>query len=107
MRQMHLFERFDTHRPRPQLHVMRGELRSRGSQEMTFRKPSCDEVAEYCMERGNSIDPEEFWDFYESKGWMIGKNKMKDWKASVRTWERRQRSSKQADALDSFLNRKD
>ena len=47
-----------------------------------------DDVRAYCTERGNSVDPQSFVDFYESKGWMIGKNKMKDWKAAVRTWER-------------------
>lgn len=53
-----------------------------------FVPPTVDEVREYCSERGNNIDPEVFVDFYESKGWMIGKSKMKDWKAAVRTWER-------------------
>ena len=52
-----------------------------------FNPPTVEEVRAYCMERGNSVDPEAFIDFYESKGWMIGKNKMKDWKAAVRTWE--------------------
>lgn len=50
--------------------------------------PTVDEVAAYCRERGNGIDPEAFVDFYASKGWMVGKNPMKDWKAAVRTWER-------------------
>ena len=53
-----------------------------------FTPPSVSEVAEYCKSRGNEIDPEEFVSFYESKGWMVGKNKMKDWKAAVRTWEK-------------------
>lgn len=53
-----------------------------------FVKPSIDEVADYCRERGNAVDPERFWNFYESKGWMVGKSKMKDWKACVRTWEK-------------------
>ena len=52
-----------------------------------FIPPTVEEVREYCTERGNSVDAEAFIDFYESKGWMIGKNKMKDWKAAVRTWE--------------------
>lgn len=42
----------------------------------------------YCKERGNKIDPEKFWDFYQSKGWLVGKTCMKDWKAAVRTWEK-------------------
>lgn len=52
-----------------------------------FNPPTVEEVRAYCVERENSIDPEAFVDFYASKGWMIGKNKMKDWKAAVRTWE--------------------
>lgn len=50
--------------------------------------PTLEAVREYCKERRNSVDPEKFCDFYASKGWMVGKNKMKDWKAAVRTWER-------------------
>ena len=50
--------------------------------------PTVAEVAAYCQERGNGINPESFVDFYASKGWMVGKNPMKDWKAAVRTWER-------------------
>ena len=53
-----------------------------------FVPPTVDEVREYCESRNNGIDPEMFVDFYESKGWMIGQNRMKDWKAAVRTWER-------------------
>jgi len=53
-----------------------------------FLPPKLEEVQEYCKERNNSVDAETFIDFYTSKGWMVGKNKMKDWKASVRTWER-------------------
>lgn len=49
--------------------------------------PTLEAVREYCKERRNSVDPEKFYDFYASKGWMVGKNKMKDWKAAVRTWE--------------------
>ena len=55
-----------------------------------FNKPTIIEIAEYCNERKNNIDAETFYDFYESKDWKIGKyNKMKDWKACVRTWEKR------------------
>ena len=55
-----------------------------------FTPPSIGEVSAYCTERNNGIDPQHFVDFYEAKGWMVGKNKMKDWKAAVRTWEGRQ-----------------
>jgi hypothetical protein len=54
-----------------------------------FTQPTVDEVKAYCVERGNGIDAEQFVDFYEARGWYIGKNKMKSWKAAVRTWERR------------------
>lgn len=59
-----------------------------------FTPPTLDEVEQYCLERANGIDAQTFIDFYESKGWMIGKNKMKDWKAAVRTWERKNKESK-------------
>lgn len=54
-----------------------------------FVKPSVDEVRAYCTERRNRVDAQTWWDFYESKGWMVGSNHMKDWKAAVRTWEKR------------------
>jgi hypothetical protein len=54
-----------------------------------FVKPTLYDVQTYCLERGNTIDPQAFIDFYESNGWMVGKNRMKDWKAAVRTWESR------------------
>ena len=53
-----------------------------------FTPPSVEEVRNYCRERQNNVDPENFVDFYTSKNWMVGKTKMKDWKASVRTWEK-------------------
>ena len=53
-----------------------------------FIIPTLQEVTDYCSERKNSVDPQRFIDFYSSKGWYIGKNKMKDWKAAVRTWEK-------------------
>lgn len=65
---------------------------SHGDGVSKFTKPTIQEVKAYCMERGNDIDPERFVDFYEAKGWMIGKNKMKDWRAAVRSWERNRAS---------------
>lgn len=53
-----------------------------------FRAPTVEEVAAYCRERGNSVEPEMFVDFYAAKGWKVGNQPMKDWKACVRTWER-------------------
>ena len=52
-----------------------------------FTPPTVEEVAAYCRERGNQVDPHRFVDFYTSKGWRIGKSPMKDWQAAVRTWE--------------------
>jgi rhodanese-related sulfurtransferase len=54
-----------------------------------FKKPTIAEIILYCTERNSSVVAAEFYDFYESKNWYIGKNKMKDWKAAIRTWERR------------------
>lgn len=54
----------------------------------TFKPPSIEEIKSYCNERKNSVDPEKFFYFYESKQWFIGKNKMKNWKAAVITWEK-------------------
>ena len=58
-----------------------------------FTPPTVDEVREYCEERGNSVDPQRFVDYYSSNGWMVGKTKMKDWKAAVRTWEQREKQT--------------
>ena len=75
-----------------------------------FIPPTVEEVAAYCQERGNTVDPETFVDFYTGKGWMVGKNKMADWKASVRTWERNRsaeskfRESPPRDAFLEFLD---
>ena len=55
-----------------------------------FNKPTILDIKDFCLERNNNIDPNSFFNYYESKGWMIGKNKMKDWKAAVRTWELRE-----------------
>ena len=56
-----------------------------------FQKPSIDEIRQYCSSRNNRVDPEQFFNFYESKGWTIGKSPMKDWRAAVRTWEKREK----------------
>lgn len=58
-----------------------------------FTKPTVEEVKAYCVERKNNVNADKFIDFYESKGWLIGKNPMKDWKACVRTWEKTSNSS--------------
>lgn len=53
-----------------------------------FAIPGIDEIAEYCRLRKNYVDPDRFLDYYTSNGWMVGKNKMEDWKAAIRSWER-------------------
>ncbi len=53
-----------------------------------FIPPTVEQVFTYCRERGNSVNAEKFVDFYQSKGWLVGKSKMKDWRAAVRNWER-------------------
>ena len=71
-----------------------------------FYPPTLDEVKQYCEERKNNIDPMAFIDFYSSKGWMIGKNRMKDWKAAVRTWERKRKeeSKTESSVYDEWRN---
>lgn len=70
-----------------------------------FRKPSVEEVAEYCHERGNAIDAQTFCDYYETNGWTIGKGgkKMQDWKAAVRTWENRRREEERTRPPSSII----
>ncbi|TXH49474.1 MAG: DUF1376 domain-containing protein [Desulfurellales bacterium] len=60
-----------------------------------FAPPSVDEVRAYCRERGNSVDAEKFVNFYGCKGWMVGKNKMTDWKKAVITWEKTSKEQQQ------------
>ena len=61
---------------------------TKGKRASTFTPPDVSEVREYCQERKNNVDPERFVDFYTAKGWFVGKNKMKDWRAAVRNWEK-------------------
>jgi hypothetical protein len=72
---------------------------SKDIQKKVFKKPSIEEIQKYCNERNNNVDADRFYNFYESKGWMVGKNKMKDWKAAVRTWEQKE------DKLPSWWNK--
>lgn len=70
-------------------YINNNSLYKRGSSH--FQKPSLDDIRAYCISRGNQVDPEQFFNFYESKGWIIGKSSMKDWRAAVRTWEKREK----------------
>lgn len=72
-----------------------------------FAKPTLDEVQAYCQERQNNVDPESFVDFYESKGWKVGNQPMKDWKAAVRTWERRDNNRPRYKTRDERLREND
>ena len=69
-----------------------------------FRPPTVEEVETYCQERQNGVDASRFVDFYASKGWKIGNSPMKDWRAAVRTWERRE-SEQQGKSAPSGANR--
>ena len=53
-----------------------------------FEKPTLSEIKAYCIERNNNVDAQHFYDYYESNGWKVGKNAMKNWQAAVRTWEK-------------------
>ena len=65
-----------------------------------FTPPTREEVKAYCQERNKGVNPDKWYDFYESKGWMVGKNKMKDWKASVRTWEEKDKPKNERPKID-------
>lgn len=71
-----------------------------------FTPPTLEEVKEYCKERNNTVDPDTFINFYESKGWFVGKNKMKDWRACVRTWERNRNSNQKKTGYDLYRETK-
>lgn len=76
--------------------------------EKRFSPPSLEDVKAYCRERNNSVDPDTFIDFYTSKGWKVGNQPMKDWKAAVRTWERNRGTKtpeKKPDKIHNFAER--
>ena len=61
---------------------------SKVNKSKVFTIPTISEISDYCKERKNNIDPIKFFNHYESNGWMVGRNKMKNWKAAVHTWEK-------------------
>ena len=75
----------------------------KGKRASAFTPPDVSEVRSYCQERHNSVDPEKFVDFYASKGWFVGKNKMKDWKAAVRNWEKGEAKSKPITQAQDYI----
>ena len=69
-----------------------------GVKEKRFAPPTLENVSEYCQEMGyTNVDAARFIDFYTSNGWMVGKNRMKDWKAAVRNWDRREKNPQRQD----------
>ena len=69
-----------------------------------FKKPTLDEVKNYCILRKNNIDAEAFIAYYESKGWMVGSGKMKKWKAAIVTWEKKTFNKPTMSKLDAQIN---
>lgn len=81
---------------------VRGKGKGKGKR-VRLKKPTLEDVAAYCQERGNTVDPQRWMDHYTSNGWKVGKNPMKDWKAAVRTWERNG-FDKDSEPLDTSFN---
>lgn len=71
-----------------------------------FVPPSLEEVRTYCQERGNNVDPQRFLDHYTASGWMRGKTPIKDWKACVRTWEKKEDLTAPSQTESTFAGRK-
>ncbi len=69
-----------------------------------FKKPEITEVKVYCSERKNKVDPQRFLDYYESNGWRVGRNPMKDWKATIRTWEKNNNTSSNSPPVSSSIS---
>ena len=82
----------NNHKPITNNQVKKGERK-------TFSPPTLEEIKEYSDQSGYKVDPDQFRDFYVSKNWMVGKNKMKDWKASVRLWSRRDNNQSSSEDL--------
>ena len=79
----------DSHNNIENINIDNNSLYKKGG--ANFQKPSLEDVREYCISRGNKVDPEQFFNLYESKGRKIGKSSRKDWRAAVRTWEKREK----------------
>ncbi len=95
--------------PEPQNRIDKNRLdknrleNNKGEKSTRFFPPTVEEVESYCFERGNKVDAQAFVDFYESKGWYVGKNKMKSWKAAVRTWEKNQKQEPNNQSAQSIV----
>lgn len=75
------------------------EIEKENNKRKNFKKPSVEEVQQYCTQRQNNINAEHFIDYYEANGWKVGKNAMKDWKAAIRTWEKRNGGNNNANSV--------
>lgn len=80
------------------------EKKERNKESSRFTPPTLDEVRSYCQEHEYSVDAEIFIDYYTSNGWMRGNTKIKDWKACVRTWERRNRDKPNSKSKPSIVD---
>ena len=85
----------ETEREEKEIYKEKGKTGAKAPARSSFTRPTLLEVKEYCEERHNNIVPEQWYDFYEANGWKVGRNPMKDWKACIRSWERR-RAEEQA-----------
>lgn len=81
-----------------------GNKKKKNQKEAVFVKPTVDEIRAYCEARHNRIDAEQFYNFYEAKGWLLGKNKIKNWKCCVHTWERRQNAGKRQNLVEQDVD---
>ena len=82
---------------------VKNEKNDKNEKKKRFTPPNFFDVFEYCKERGNTINAQTFIDFYESKGWMVGKNKMRDWRAAIRTWENKSSAEQSNKPTPSYL----
>lgn len=86
----------------PPISPLQGEnAADKPPQTVRFSPPTVEEVWAYCQERQNGIDAQTFVDFYAAKGWMIGKNRMKDWRAAVRTWEKGEKGGRSPQSAET------
>ena len=83
----------DRDRDRDRINIEDKSSNNGADKSTRFVPPTLTEVQDYIQKNSYSVDASTFIDFYTSKGWMVGSNKMKDWKAAVRTWQRKQKSS--------------
>jgi len=74
------------------------------STQQQFKKPTIKEIQDYCSERGNKINAEYFFDYYEAKGWLLGNGKMKDWKAVIRNWEKKNPAEAPKEKAEDTIN---